>query len=71
MIFIGIFNKKLYVSIISVIKPKYFVVFAYTYVSRSPVLFCGDFCMNLYFVDSDEAMKRGDEALSTSSLQFL
>jgi hypothetical protein len=27
--------------------------------------------MNLYFVDSDEAMKRGDEALNASSLQFL
>ncbi len=33
--------------------------------------FYGDFCMNLYFVDSDEAMKRGDEALNASSLQFL
>jgi hypothetical protein len=27
--------------------------------------------MNLYFVDSDEAMKRGDDALNASSLQFL
>jgi hypothetical protein len=27
--------------------------------------------MNLYFFDSDEAMKRGDEALNASSLQFL
>jgi hypothetical protein len=27
--------------------------------------------MNLYFVDSNEAMKRGDEALNASSLQFL
>jgi hypothetical protein len=27
--------------------------------------------MNLYSVDSDEAMKRGDEALNASSLQFL
>jgi hypothetical protein len=27
--------------------------------------------MDLYSVDSDEAMKRGDEALNTSSLQFL
>jgi hypothetical protein len=33
--------------------------------------FYGDFCMNLYFVDSDEAMKRGDEALNASSLKFL
>jgi hypothetical protein len=37
------------------------------------VLLClfGDFCKDLYSVDSDEAMKRGDEALNASSLQFL
>jgi hypothetical protein len=34
-------------------------------------LFYGDFCLDLYSVDSDEAMKRGDEALNASSLQFL
>jgi hypothetical protein len=34
-------------------------------------LFYGDFCMDLYAVDSNEAMKRGDEALNASSLQFL
>jgi hypothetical protein len=28
-------------------------------------LFYGDFCMDLYSVDSDEAMKQGDEALKT------
>jgi hypothetical protein len=38
-------------------------------VSRRPALFNGDFC-NLYSVDSDEAMKRGDEAFNGSSLQF-
>jgi hypothetical protein len=27
--------------------------------------------MNLYFVDSDKAMKPGDEALNASSLQVL
>jgi hypothetical protein len=27
--------------------------------------------MNSYSVDSDEAMKQGNEALNTSSLQFL
>jgi hypothetical protein len=27
--------------------------------------------MDLYSVDSDEAMKRGDEALNASLLQFL
>jgi hypothetical protein len=34
-------------------------------------LFYGDFSMDLYSVDSDEVMKRGDEALNNSSLQFL
>jgi hypothetical protein len=33
--------------------------------------FFGDFYMELYNVNSDEAMKRGDEALNASSLQFL
>ncbi len=55
MIFIGNFNKHTYISVISIAKPKNFVVFANTYVSRSQALFNGDFCMNLYFVDSDEA----------------
>jgi hypothetical protein len=27
--------------------------------------------MNLYFIDSDEAMKWGNEVLNASSLQFL
>jgi hypothetical protein len=37
------------------------------------VLLClfGNFCIDLYSVDSDEAMKRDDEALNTSSLPFL
>jgi hypothetical protein len=34
-------------------------------------LFSGDFFKDLYSVDSDEAMKRGDDALSASLLQFL
>jgi hypothetical protein len=34
-------------------------------------LFFGDFYMELYGVDSNEAMKPGDEALNASSLQFL
>jgi hypothetical protein len=34
-------------------------------------LFCGDFCMDLYSVDSNEALKRCDEALNASSFQFL
>jgi hypothetical protein len=70
MIFIGNFNKNLYISVISVAKLKNFVVFANAYVVRSQALFNGDFCMNLYFVDSDEAMKQGIEALNASSLKF-
>jgi hypothetical protein len=50
--------KKSYNVVISVAKPKNFVVFAFTYVSTSPALFHGDFFINLYCVDSDEAMKR-------------
>jgi hypothetical protein len=34
-------------------------------------LFFDEFYMEIYSVDSDEAMKRGDEALNASSLQFL
>jgi hypothetical protein len=44
---------------------------SFTYVLRSLALFNGDFCINLYSVDSDEAMKRGDEVVNASSLQFL
>jgi hypothetical protein len=40
-------------------------------VLESFALFYGDFCMDLYSVDRDEAMKRGNEGLSASSLQFL
>jgi hypothetical protein len=61
MIFIGNFNKNSYISVISVAKLKNLIVFAYTFVSKSQALFNGDFCMNLYFVDSVEAMKRGNE----------
>jgi hypothetical protein len=68
MIFIGNFNKNLHISFISIENPKNFVLFAYTYVSRSPALFYGNFCINLYFVDSNEAMKLGDEVLNTSLL---
>jgi hypothetical protein len=58
MICVGNFNKNSFIFIISVAKPTNFVVFAFTYVSISPALFNGDFCMNLYSVDSDEAMNR-------------
>jgi hypothetical protein len=49
-------KKNSYVSLISIAKPKNFIVFAFTYVSESPVLFYRDFCMNSYSVDSDEAL---------------
>jgi hypothetical protein len=71
MICVGNFKKNSFIFIISAAKPKNFVVFAFTYVSRRPALFNGDFCMNLYSVDSDEAIKRGNEAFNGSSLQFL
>jgi hypothetical protein len=64
-------GKNRYISIISVAKPKNFVVFAFTYASEGFVLLYGDFCKNSFSVDSNEAMKRGDEALNASSLQFL
>jgi hypothetical protein len=40
-------------------------------VLESFALFYDDFCLDLYSVASDEAMKRGNEALNASSLQFL
>jgi hypothetical protein len=40
-------------------------------VSESFSLIYGDFCMDLYSVDSNEAMKWGDEALNTLLLQLL
>jgi hypothetical protein len=69
MICSGNFNKNSYIFYNSVVELKNFVVFAFKYVLRSPVLvFNGNFCMNLYSVDSDEVMKRGDEAFNGSSL---
>ncbi len=55
----------------SVAKSKNIVVFAFTFVFESFGLFYVDFCMDLYSVDSDEAMKRGYEALNASLLQIL
>jgi hypothetical protein len=70
--FIGAIFKKIHIfSLFSLAKLKNFVVFAFTLVSRSPALFNGDFYTNLYSVDSDEAMKVGDEAFNGSSLKFL
>jgi hypothetical protein len=39
-------------------------------VLESLVLFYRDFGINSYGVDSNEAIKQGDEALNASSLQF-
>jgi hypothetical protein len=58
------------ISVVSVAKPKIIVIFAFTYVLESFALFNGDFCMDLYSVNSYEAMKQGNEALKDSSLQF-
>jgi hypothetical protein len=71
MNYIDNFQKKFVFSVFSVAKLKNIVVFAFTFVLDSFGLFYDDFCMDLYSVDSDEAMKRGDEALNASSLQFL
>jgi hypothetical protein len=59
------------IFVISVAKPKNIVVFAFTYVWESFALFFGNFCLDIYSVDSDEAMKQGDKALNASLLQFL
>jgi hypothetical protein len=56
--------------VVSVAKSKNIIVFAFTYVWKSFALFFGNFCIDIYSVDSDEAMKRGDEALNASLLQF-
>jgi hypothetical protein len=39
-------------------KGKKIVIFVLTYVSETLPMLYGDFCMNSYSVDSDEAMKR-------------
>ncbi len=58
MICIGNKKKNSYFFVIFVATPKNSVIFAFTYVSKSPALFTGNFFMNLYSVDSDEAMKQ-------------
>jgi hypothetical protein len=67
----GNFPKNSLFFVVSVAKLKNIVVFAFTYVWESFALFLGNFCMDEYSVDSDEAMKRGNEALNASLLQFL
>jgi hypothetical protein len=57
MICLGNLNKNSYISVISKAKMKNIVVFAFTFVSERFSLIYGDFCMDLYNVDSNEAMK--------------
>ncbi len=64
-------QKEFVFSVFSVVKSKNIVIFAFTFLLDSFGLFYGDFCMDWYSVDSDEAMMRGDDALIASSLQFL
>ncbi len=68
---IGNFPKNSLFFVVSVAKPKNIVIFAFTYVLESFAMFYGDFCMDIYSIDSNEAKKRGDEGLNTSLLQFL
>jgi hypothetical protein len=64
-------KKRFVISLVSVAMPKNIFIFSFTYLLESFALFYDDFCMDLYSFDSGEAMKRGDEALNASSLQFL
>ncbi len=58
MICIGNFKKIYYISVVSIGKVKNIVFFVFTYALESFALLYGDFCMGLFSVDSDEAMKR-------------
>ena len=57
------FQKKFVFSVFSVAMSKNIVIFAFTFVLDIFGLFFDDFCMDLYSVDSDEAMKRWSEAM--------
>ncbi len=54
---IGNFPKNSLFFVVSLAKPKNIVVFAFTYVLESFALFFGDFWMDIYSVDSDEARR--------------
>jgi hypothetical protein len=51
------FPKKIFIFVVSIAKPKNIVVLAFTSVLEIFALFYGNFSMDLYSVDSDEAMK--------------
>jgi hypothetical protein len=71
MICIGNLEKICLFYVNSAAKLKNINVFSFSDVVGGSVLFYEDFSMNSYSVDIDEAMKRGNEALNASSLQFL
>ncbi len=54
----GNFPKNLLFFVVSVAKAKNIVVLCLYIVWESFALFFGNFCMDIYSVDSDEAMKR-------------
>jgi hypothetical protein len=62
MIFFVNFNKNSCISIIYVVNPKNFVVFAYAYVSRNPTVFMAISAWNYILLTAtkrwSEAMKR-------------
>ncbi len=64
------YQKEFFFSVFSVAKSKNIVVFAFTFVLDSFGLFYGDFCMDLYSVDSDEARRGSVKRFIASSLQF-
>jgi hypothetical protein len=59
------FQKNSYVSFLSVAKLKNIGVFAFTSVAESLGLFYGDFGMNSFRADSNEAMKQGVRAFKS------
>ncbi len=61
------FQKKFVISVVAIAKPKNIVVFAFKYVLESIALFYCNFCMDLFSVDSDEAMTRWSEAMKRSN----
>jgi hypothetical protein len=62
------FQKTFVISVVSVAKPKNIIIFALTYVLEVLPCFIAISAWISNSVDSDEAMKQGDEALNASSL---
>jgi hypothetical protein len=55
--------KKFVISVVSATKPKNILVFAFTCVMETFAMFFSDFYMESYTVDSDEVMKRWNDAM--------